>query len=92
MDVGKPSIITKVDGIDKPSVSFQLWSVSEDSKAAISLKGVFCRVCYVVLYQGYCGLVNTTYLKGRYMISLQSRTKSLIAFITLVDIICQSRE
>ena len=26
------------------------------------------------------------------MISLQSRTKSLIAFITLVDIICQSRE
>ena len=43
------------DGIDQPSVRYQLWSVSENSRIVISLRGSFVHVCYVVLNQGCCG-------------------------------------
>ena len=37
-----------------PSVRYQLWSLSEDSRIVISLRYLLVRVCYVVLNQGCC--------------------------------------
>ena len=42
------------NGFGKTLSYNQLWSVSEDSRVVISLRGSFVHVCYVVLNQGCC--------------------------------------
>ena len=54
MGVGKP-LRTKSDGVMYPSMGFQFYSISDDSKNWISLKGSYVRVCLVVLNQGCLG-------------------------------------
>ena len=46
---------TKADGIDYPSMKFQLWSMSEDFKVGISFKSSTGRVCLIVVNQTCCG-------------------------------------
>ena len=37
---------------------FQLWSMSDDSRVGISLKGSSARVCLVGINQGCCGAIK----------------------------------
>ena len=70
---------------------FQFWSMSEDSRVEILLRGSSVRVCLVVLYQGCCG--SGQYNLPDRMLPLDANTtlnQSYVLFITLVNITYQS--
>ena len=70
---------------------FQFWSISEDSRVGILLRGCSVRVCLVVLYQGCCG--SGQYSLPDRMLRLGANTtlnQSYVLFITLVNITYQS--
>ena len=70
---------------------FQFWSMSEDSRVEILLRGSSVRVCLVVLNQGCCG--SGQYNLPDRMLRLDANTtlnQSYVLFITLVNITYQS--
>ena len=70
---------------------FQFWSMSEDSRVEILLRGSSVRVCLVVLYQGCCS--SGQYNLPDRMLPLDANTtlnQSYVLFITLVNITYQS--
>ena len=70
---------------------FQFWSMSEDSRVGILLRGSPVRVCLVVLYQGCCS--SGQYNLPDRMLRLDANTtlnQSYVLFITLVNITYQS--
>ena len=70
---------------------FQFWSMSEDSRVGILLRGSSVRVCLVVLNQGCCG--SGQYNLPDRMLRLDANTtlnQSYVLFITLVNITYQS--
>ena len=71
---------------------FQFWSMSEDSRVEILLRGSSVRVCLVVLYQGCCGSGQYN-LPDRNLRLDANRTlnQSYVLFITLINITYQSR-
>ena len=72
---------------------FQFWSMSEDSRVEILLRGSSVRVCLVVLNQGCCG--SGQYNLPDRMLWFDANTtlnQSYVLFITLVNITYQSRD
>ena len=69
----------------------QFWSMFEDSRVEILLRGSSARVCLVVLNQGYCG--SGQYNLSDRILRLDANTnlnQSYVLFITLVNITYQS--
>ena len=78
---------TKADGINYLPMRFQFWSMSENSRDGILLRGSSVRVCLVVLDQR-CGVSGQYNLTGR-MLRLDANAtlnQSYVLFITLVNI------
>ena len=72
---------------------FQFWSMSEDSRVGVLLRGSSVRVCLVVLNQGCCG--SGQYKLPDMMLRLDANTilnQSYLLFITLVSITYQSED
>ena len=70
---------------------FQFWSMSEDSRVGILLRGSSVRVCLVVLNQGCCG--SGQYNLPDRMLRLDANTtlnQSYVLLITLVNNTYQS--
>ena len=70
---------------------FQFWSMSEDSRVGILLRGSFVWVCLVVLNEGCCS--SGQYNLPDRMLQLDANTtlnQSYVLFITLVNITYQS--
>ena len=70
---------------------FQFWSMSEDSRIGILLRGSSVRVCLVVLNHGCCS--SGQYNLPDRMLRLDASTtlnQSYVLFITLVNITYQS--
>ena len=70
---------------------FQFWSMSENSRVGISLRGSSIRVCFVVLNQGQCGFGKYS-LPDRmlWLDAITTLNQSYVLFITLVGITYQS--
>ena len=72
---------------------FQFWSMSDDSRVGILLRGLPVRVCLIVLNQGCCG--SAQYNLPDRTLGLDANTtlnQSYVLFITLVNIIYQSED
>ena len=72
-------------------MKFQFWSMPEDSRVGILLRGSSVQICLVVLNQGCCG--SSQYNLPDRMLRLDSNTtlnQNYVLFITLVNITYQS--
>ena len=77
---------TKADGIDYPLIRFQFWSMFEDSRIGISLKGSFVWLYFVVVNQGCCRSSQCNLLDSILWLDTNTILNHIyVVFITLVS-------